>query len=115
MSYIVPRGKLSTESLRQDRRFKEQDNAPCALMKALLETRNVQREDLQAHYETLIQSQRRAHSKTRAAFVRLDGEKRRHLVERDILFSLKFPKIHSRYDQIARAHRNTLAWSFRDP
>ena len=40
-TYIVLRGKLSTESLRQDRRFKEQDGASCALMKILLETRNV--------------------------------------------------------------------------
>ena len=115
VTYIVPREKLSTESLRQDLRFKEQDDASCALMKALLETRNVQSEELQAHFETLTQSQRREYSDTRAAFVRLDGEKRRHLVERDILFSLKFPQIHDRYDQIARAHENTFTWIFQDP
>ena len=115
MTYIVPREKLSTESLRQDQRFKKQDDASCALMKALLKTRNEQREELQAHFETLTQAQRREHSDTRATFVRLDGEKRRHLVERDILFSLKFPQMHDRYDQIARAHENTFAWIFRDP
>ena len=64
---------------------------------------------------SLTLSQRREHSDTRIAFVRLDGEKRRHLVERDILFSLKFPQIHDRFDRIARAHKNTFTWVFRDP
>ena len=53
ITYIVIREKLSTESLRQDRRFKEQDDASCALTKAVLETRNVQIEELKAHFETL--------------------------------------------------------------
>ena len=111
LTCIVLGAKLSTEFLRQDRRFQKQNNAS---MKALLETRNAQSEELRAYFETLTQSQKKEYSDTRAAFIRLDGEKRRDLVERDILFSLKLPQIHDRYDQIARAHEKNFTWIFRD-
>lgn len=109
------RGKVSTIILRQDKRFQKLNSDIQLIINTLLETRNAQSEELRAQFESLTKSQQRELAETRAAFVRLDGKKRRLRVELDILESLRFPQIHDRYDQIVRAHENTFTWIFRDP
>jgi hypothetical protein len=109
------REKVSNLSVRQDKRFKILDKDIQAIVKFLLDTRDTQSEDLRRHFEALAKSEKTEHAKTRAAFVNIDGKKRRDRVELDILESLRFPMMNDRYERLAEAHENTFKWIFQDP
>ncbi|KAH9213046.1 hypothetical protein DL95DRAFT_238642, partial [Leptodontidium sp. 2 PMI_412] len=109
------REKVSTLSIHQDNRFHKLDSNAQKIIQTLVETRDKHSEDLDKHFSALKEREKEEHAKTRAAFVRVDGDKRRNRVELDILESLRFSTIHDRYESLTKAHENTFLWIFQDP
>lgn len=66
-------------------------------------------------FESLRKSEKAEHMKTRAAFISLDGKKRRVQVDLALLESLRFPEMNHRSERVAEAHKETFTWAFRNP
>jgi hypothetical protein len=109
------RENVSRLSIRLDKRFQELDTDTQTIMDNLLQTRVLQTEDLRRHFEGLSESQKREHAKTRAAFVYMDGEKRKARVELYFLESLRFRMMKDRYEKLSRNHEKTFMWIFESP
>lgn len=85
------------------------------IINTLLEVDSTQKEQLCKEFGALADAQKAEHAKTRAAFVSMDGKKRRVRVELALLESLKFPEMNYRHERIANTHGKTFLWAFRDP
>jgi hypothetical protein len=107
--------KVNNLSIEQDTRFKKLDQNTQAIIETILKIDTTQREYLWKESLSLKESEKAEHAKARAAFVAIDGEKRRVQVELAFLESLRFPEMNYRHERVAEAHEKTFLWAFRDP
>jgi hypothetical protein len=114
-SNAMHREKVSKLAIQQTARFEKLDRNTQKVIETILKVDTTQQEYLRSEFKALAESEKAEHARTRAAFVFMDGEKRRVRVELALLESLQFPEMNHRYERIANAHAKTFLWVFCDP
>jgi hypothetical protein len=107
--------KVDNLSIQQHTRFAKLDENTRAIIESILKANTETEEYLRSSFESLRESAKAEHMKTRAAFVAMDGEKRRVRIDLAFLESLRFHEMNYRYERVADAHKKTFLWAFRDP
>ncbi|CZR60300.1 uncharacterized protein PAC_10196 [Phialocephala subalpina] len=107
--------KLDNLSIQQHSRFEKLDKNTRKIIDSVVISSSETREYLRRGFESLRESDKAEHAKSRAAFVAKDGEKRRLRVDLALLESLRFPEMNHRHERVAEAHKETFLWAFRDP
>ena len=107
--------KVDNLSIQQHTGFAKLDENTLTIIESIVSANTETKEYLRRGFETLREFEKAEHTKTRAAFVAMDVEKRRVRIDLAFLESLRFPEMNHRYERVADAHKQTFLWAFRDP
>ena len=102
-------------SILEETRFTELHQDTQKIIESIVRAEARTKEYLQKSFESLKESEKAEHMKARAAFIEIDGRKRRDKIDLAILESLRFPEMNHRYETVAEAHKKTFLWVFRHP
>ncbi|KAF8855734.1 hypothetical protein BDZ45DRAFT_746174 [Acephala macrosclerotiorum] len=106
--------KVNGLSIQHDTRFANFDHNAQNIVESIARADTTTKEYMRKGFESLRESDKTEHVKTRAAFIAIDGEKRRNQVDLAFLESLRFPEMNHRYERFAKAHEQTFLWAFRN-
>jgi hypothetical protein len=100
--------KAEALSLRQDEVISSLNQNTQKTIEALLETRNMVREDLLSHTEDITRKTVANHVEMQPSMLRTLGDAQS--IEIDMLQNLRFAAIEDRHQAIPAAHQKTFRW-----
>lgn len=85
------------------------------IVEMLVQNRLASRNHIDHQFKSFKQYQKEEHERTRECFINIDFQKRRQAAQKSLLQALKFKTMQDRREAIAKAHKNTFEWIFKDP